>query len=207
MKFSITYSLSLSRVCSVSATTCWIFHQIFTLSVHFSHEFSHNWRILSLNYPMNVKICHQMHKLARKSDELIPPAQHQRSTLLNKFIFSSPSLSFTYPECICASYKRKYFKEIHAAMCGACYVLTLIKSPSLSLSLLLWTIDYCYWEFSSSSDAHTVAHNCLIVTQFLILPSLLSLIAFYSFVQFFLLFLIVTGCIEKYMVYVLLNED
>ena len=61
---------------SSTKTTCWNFHEFFIFVLGFFWKFSHIHYISSLNYAMDVKICHQLHKLARKSDELIPPAHH-----------------------------------------------------------------------------------------------------------------------------------
>jgi hypothetical protein len=119
--------LALTLACvQCCATTCWIFHQISALSVHFSHGFSHNWRILSLNYAMNVKICHQMHKLARKSDELIPPAQHQ----LQRYWINLFSLSLSHTRVYIREFKKR--ENVLKRYMLRCYVLAAIKSLVLS---------------------------------------------------------------------------
>lgn len=76
-------------------------------------------------------------------------------------------------------------------------------------SFLLWTIDYCYWEFFLLlyllMSMQTVAHNCLIVTQFLLLPfpSLNCILFFCSFCVFLQVFCFRNECfwmriIDKY---------
>lgn len=55
---------------------------------HFSGNFFRNLNISRQNYAVGAKKLRKMHKLSRKSSELIPPAQHPVcSALLNKFIF------------------------------------------------------------------------------------------------------------------------
>lgn len=57
--------------------------------LNFSGNFFREINISSLNYAVGAKKSQELHKLSRKSSELIPPAQHPMcSALLNKFIFS-----------------------------------------------------------------------------------------------------------------------
>jgi hypothetical protein len=128
------------------------FPPIFPICTQFSHKFSHDNYILSPNYALNAKFCHQMHKLARKSDELIPPAHHIRRSfywinLYNFFPSFSPLLQLK-----CDHTWNEEKKQHYTCERGGMREWDTCCECSLDL---LWTIDYCSSNSSSSYYLYT----------------------------------------------------
>lgn len=163
------------------AATCWASPQFPASFDDFSRNFHRSSIISSLNYTLDAKNPHQMHKLSSKSIELIPPAQHPVcSVLLNKFIFSlfvarNWKKKKDLRSC---NEKKKYCvgKENKVSIHAACFKRSgeifcersIIVYWEFYSSSIIMQLFYCYAIFSTS-------FNCILYI-FFILTFILSFV-------------------------------
>lgn len=133
-----------------AAATCWSFPHFPSLSFVFREFFFDKTLISSMNDKVIAKQFTPMHKLSRKSEQLIPPAQHPMcSALLNKFIFffSLRSLSSKRRKkkklCEEMNKERKYCVWKMKTCC--------VLKRSRRAEIFCERSIIVYWEFYSSS--------------------------------------------------------